>query len=38
MTLRMTALAVLLTTSVATPVLAQQCGGDFEAWKQAIAN
>ena len=37
MTLRMTAVAALLAATVATPALAQQCGGDFEAWKLVVA-
>jgi lytic murein transglycosylase len=38
MTLRMTALAALLAAITAGPALAQQCGGDFAAWKRAVAD
>ena len=37
MTLRMTALATLLAATAAPSAWAQQCGGDFEAWKQVLA-
>jgi lytic murein transglycosylase len=37
MTLRMKALAALLAI-MAEPALAQQCGGDFQAWQQAVAD
>jgi lytic murein transglycosylase len=37
MTLRMTALAALVAT-MAAPAWAQQCGGDFQTWKQAVAD
>jgi lytic murein transglycosylase len=37
MTLRMTALAALVAT-MAAPAWAQQCAGDFQTWKQAVAD
>ena len=37
MRLRFEILAALLLTATALPAQAQQCGGDFEAWKQGVA-
>ncbi|MCV3209092.1 lytic murein transglycosylase [Mesorhizobium sp. YC-39] len=37
MRLRFEILAALLLTASALPAAAQQCGGDFEAWKQSVA-
>ncbi|CCV07817.1 putative transglycolase [Mesorhizobium metallidurans STM 2683] len=37
MRLRFEILAALLLTASALPAAAQQCGGDFEAWKQGVA-
>ncbi|MEI5677943.1 MULTISPECIES: lytic murein transglycosylase [unclassified Mesorhizobium] len=36
MVARFTALAALFVSFVATPVMAQECGGDFAAWKKAL--
>ncbi|TIW45207.1 MAG: lytic murein transglycosylase, partial [Mesorhizobium sp.] len=37
MRLRLEILAALLLAATAAPAVAQQCGGDFEAWKQGVA-
>ncbi|TPK79112.1 lytic murein transglycosylase [Mesorhizobium sp. B2-4-12] len=37
MRLRSQALAALLLCATALPAMAQECGGDFETWKQAVA-
>ncbi|MER8829759.1 lytic murein transglycosylase [Mesorhizobium sp. M0938] len=37
MRLRLEILAALLLAATAVPAAAQQCGGDFEAWKQGVA-
>lgn len=37
MRLRSTLLAGLLLSAASFPVLAQQCGGDFDAWKQGVS-
>lgn len=37
MRLRSRALAALFLCATAWPVMAQECGGDFEAWKQGVA-
>ena len=37
MTLRMKALAALFAVAAGSPALAQECGGDFEAWRAVIA-
>ncbi len=37
MRLRLEILAALFLAATAAPAVAQQCGGDFEAWKQGIA-
>ncbi|MET3577823.1 lytic murein transglycosylase [Mesorhizobium robiniae] len=37
MRLRLKILAALLLAATAVPAAAQQCGGDFEAWKQGVA-
>lgn len=36
MVARFTALAALVVSFMATPVMAQECGGDFTAWKKAL--
>lgn len=37
MQLRLHALAALLLCATALPAMAQECGGDFETWKQGVA-
>ena len=37
MRLRSKALAALFLCATALPAMAQECGGDFEAWKQGVA-
>ncbi|CAH2407836.1 lytic murein transglycosylase [Mesorhizobium ventifaucium] len=37
MRLRLEILAALFLAATAAPAVAQQCGGDFEAWKQGVA-
>ena len=37
MRLRSKVLAALFLCATALPVMAQECGGDFEAWKQRVA-
>ncbi|TIY04004.1 MAG: lytic murein transglycosylase, partial [Mesorhizobium sp.] len=37
MRLHLEILAALLLAATAAPAVAQQCGGDFEAWKQGVA-
>ena len=37
MRLRFTLFAALLAAGASVPASAQECGGDFEAWKQGVA-